>query len=95
MPTDILKILVVFLFLALELPEATDHVFYHAHCVFVESKSQQVLDGVVEVGEGVLKGEGLDDFLDEVGGIVVPAQFIILRSYLKKNQMIFFRKLEL
>ena len=95
MPTDVLKILVVFLFLALELPEAADHVFYHAHCVFVEGKGKEVLDGVVEVGEGVLEGEGFDDFLDEVGGVVVAAQFIILRSYLKKNQMIFFRKLEL
>ena len=42
-----------------------------------------------------MEGEGLDDFLDEVGRVVVPAQFIILRSYLKKNQMIFFRKLKL
>jgi len=94
MPTDVFQVLVVLLLLALKLTEATDHMLYHAHCVFVKSKSQQILYRVIEVRKSVLQRKSLDNLLDEVRGVVVAAEVKILGSYLKKNQMIFFRKLE-
>ena len=46
---------------------------YHAHSVLIQGKREQVLCSIMEEIDGILKGKGLDDLLNEVSGVVVPA----------------------
>lgn len=66
--------------LALKFPESTHHVFYDTHCIFVKGEGQQILNSIVEVGESVFKRECLYYFLNEVSGVVIPAEFIEVKS---------------
>lgn len=69
--------------------------FDDAHCIFVEGKGKQIFDGVVEKGKSVFYGESLHNFLDEVGGVVVPAEFVVFLSQLEGDEGELFGECEL
>lgn len=70
--------LIILFDFAFQLTQPSHHVLYDTHGVLIQGEGQQILDRVFEEGDHKAQRKYLDYFLDEMGGIAVFAQVIVL-----------------